>query len=75
MYATFKAYDYMEAEHMGVPQEGKRRGMYTDDSQSMLALATSLMESKGVDPQDIATKHWQFYEHTPLRYERSVLSP
>lgn len=66
LYATGQAWDYMPAAHMGVPHLGDRKGMYTDDSQSMLALATSLAQRQKLSPPDAAQKHCQFYFHKPL---------
>jgi len=35
---------------MGVRKLGMRYGMYTDDTQTALALATSLVENQALDP-------------------------
>jgi ADP-ribosylglycohydrolase len=35
---------------MGVRKLGLRYGMYTDDTQTTLALATSIVEKQGLDP-------------------------
>jgi ADP-ribosylglycohydrolase len=64
---------YVPRSHMGVYQLGPRRGMYTDDSQCMLALLSSLVSNKGLDPEDCAMSYALFFQHKPLRgYPRSA---
>jgi len=43
---------------------GLRFGMYTDDTNSTLALATSLIEKKGLDPEYTARKYAEFWRDT-----------
>jgi len=50
---------------MGVPEE--RFGMYTDDTNSTLAIATSLVNISGLDAEDIAKESCKFFQHTPTR--------
>jgi ADP-ribosylglycohydrolase len=45
-----RALSYINATHMGVRKLGMRYGMYTDDTQTALALATSLVENQALDP-------------------------
>ena len=42
-------------------------GMYTDDTNSVLALATSLVRRGGLDPQDAAESYGQFWLSNPER--------
>eukprot|EP00727_Mastigamoeba_balamuthi_P000159 m51a1_g1014 hypothetical protein (321) ;mRNA; f:615444-617931 len=59
--------------HMGVGHLGPRYGMYTDDTQSTLALAASLVERRGLDPQHVASSYSAFFRHQPQRgYPRSA---
>jgi len=44
-----------------------RYGMYTDDSNSMLALCSSLVEKSGLDPEHAAMENCRFFLHTPKR--------
>lgn len=42
---------YINAPHMGVRKLGLRFGMYTDDTQTTLALATSIVENQALVPR------------------------
>ena len=43
-------------------------GQYTDDTNSVLALATSLVQAHGLDPQDVAESYARFWAaHEPER--------
>ena len=44
---------YHSGFHMGVELLGQRRGMYTDDTQTTLALASSLVEEGALHPQKV----------------------
>lgn len=55
--------DFIKATHMGIYHLEPRYGMYTDDTNSVLALATSLVQNQGLDPKDCA----EFYFSEPLR--------
>lgn len=55
--------------HMGIRHAGLRLGMYTDDTNTLLALASALAEQGGlVDAQKIASSYATFFfDHTPQR--------
>lgn len=59
--------NFIYAAHMGVYHLGLRRGTYTDDTQSTLALAWSLVERQGLDPNHVAHAYAEFYHHQPQR--------
>jgi poly(ADP-ribose) glycohydrolase ARH3 len=46
--------DFIAGSHMGIREEGPRCGMYTDDTNSCLALAESVVRCQGVDGADAA---------------------
>jgi poly(ADP-ribose) glycohydrolase ARH3 len=52
---------------MGVYQLGPRKAMYTDDGQSSLALAASIVEKGTVDPLHCAKSYAEFFRHEPTR--------
>ena len=52
--------EFLKGEHMGVPRE-LRKGRYTDDTNAMLALASSLTRKKGLNGWDIAHCNVEFY--------------
>jgi len=53
--------------HMGVRNLGFRYGRYTDDSNSTLAIANSIVDNKGICPQDCALECARWYKHEPKR--------
>jgi poly(ADP-ribose) glycohydrolase ARH3 len=53
--------------HLGVKELGPRRGMYTDDTQSTMALADSLVTQGKLDPEHAAMNFAKFYRHEPKR--------
>eukprot|EP01119_Soliformovum_irregulare_P022107 TRINITY_DN749_c0_g1_i7.p1 TRINITY_DN749_c0_g1~~TRINITY_DN749_c0_g1_i7.p1 ORF type:complete len:392 (-),score=96.82 TRINITY_DN749_c0_g1_i7:699-1874(-) len=59
--------DFVSCVHMGVEMLGKRYGMYTDDTNSTLALAHSLVTNKGLDPGHAAKSYGEFYITTEPR--------
>eukprot|EP01117_Protostelium_nocturnum_P003146 TRINITY_DN1408_c0_g2_i1.p1 TRINITY_DN1408_c0_g2~~TRINITY_DN1408_c0_g2_i1.p1 ORF type:complete len:369 (-),score=86.36 TRINITY_DN1408_c0_g2_i1:65-1171(-) len=59
--------DYVQCAHMGVPTDPFRKGMYTDDSQTSLALASSLVECTGLNPLHAARSYADFYNTRPIR--------
>jgi ADP-ribosylglycohydrolase len=58
---------FQKATHMGIYDLPPRYGMYTDDTNSTLALANSLVEKQFIDPKDIALSYSNFYDHKPKR--------
>ena len=52
--------EFLKGEHMGVPRE-LRKGCYTDDTNAMLALASSLTRRKGLNGWDIAHCNVEFF--------------
>jgi len=56
-----KIRDFVQTVHMGVEELGKRYGMYTDDTNSTLALATSLVQNSGLNPKAVALKYAEFW--------------
>lgn len=52
--------DDVKAPHMGIEELGPRIHMYTDDTNSMLALAYSLVVNEGLKPQHAAQSYAQF---------------
>lgn len=44
-----------------------RFGMYTDDTNSMLSLCSSLVEKSGFDPEHVAMENCRFFLHKPNR--------
>lgn len=66
---------FVPSYHMGANHFGKRYGMYTDDTNSMLALATSLVDCQGLDPKYTARMYVKFYDTIPTRgYPDSALA-
>jgi len=59
--------NFVPCTHMGVRHLGFRYGMYTDDTNNTLALATSLAEKKGIDPADCALQYAKWWQHKPTR--------
>jgi poly(ADP-ribose) glycohydrolase ARH3 len=60
--------DFIAAPHMGIKEEGDRFGMYTDDTNSMLALAQSLVLCGGLNALNAAQLNAQQGLHSiPLR--------
>ncbi|CAF1331614.1 unnamed protein product [Adineta steineri] len=53
--------DDIEAPHMGIPELGPRIHMYTDDTNSMLALASSLVLNSGLKPIHAARSYAIFW--------------
>eukprot|EP01099_Mayorella_cantabrigiensis_P003459 TRINITY_DN2658_c0_g4_i3.p1 TRINITY_DN2658_c0_g4~~TRINITY_DN2658_c0_g4_i3.p1 ORF type:complete len:354 (-),score=72.55 TRINITY_DN2658_c0_g4_i3:366-1427(-) len=53
--------------HMGAHHCGLRIGMYTDDSNALLALASSLVEKKTLDPRHCAYQYAHFWKTPPER--------
>ncbi|CAF1263644.1 unnamed protein product [Rotaria sp. Silwood1] len=53
--------DDVAAPHMGVEELGPRIHMYTDDTNSMLALAHSLVTNRGLKPKHAAQSYAQFW--------------
>jgi poly(ADP-ribose) glycohydrolase ARH3 len=68
--------DFLTATHMGIGHLGPRFGMYTDDTNSTLALATSLVQKQFLDPKHAAESYSTFYFDTkPLRgYPNSAIA-
>ncbi|KAH3744529.1 ADPribosylglycohydrolase superfamily protein [Pelomyxa schiedti] len=67
--------NFYYAAHMGVYNLGLRRGVYTDDTQSALALAWSMVQKGGLDPGHCARAYAEFYRHVPKRgYPASAIS-
>jgi len=58
---------FVPCTHMGVRNLGYRYGMYTDDSNSTLALATSLVSKKAINPADCGLEYAKWWQHTPTR--------
>lgn len=52
--------DFEAARHLGI-RGIQPAGQYTDDTNSVLALATSLVGKKGLDPQDAAETYARFW--------------
>lgn len=59
--------DFLSAKHMGIYHLEPRFGMYTDDTNSILALATSLVQNQCLNPKDCAESYSRFYFTEPLR--------
>eukprot|EP01087_Luapelamoeba_hula_P012059 TRINITY_DN3350_c5_g1_i1.p1 TRINITY_DN3350_c5_g1~~TRINITY_DN3350_c5_g1_i1.p1 ORF type:complete len:369 (+),score=60.76 TRINITY_DN3350_c5_g1_i1:277-1383(+) len=60
--------DMIAGPHLGVGiSGGPRRGMYTDDTNSMLALAESLVSKQTLDVSDIATAYVRYWRSSPVR--------
>jgi len=59
-------WDFVEGKHMGIKDE-LRYGMYTDDTNSMLALCASLIEKSALNPEHIALENCRFFQHLPTR--------
>jgi len=57
--------DYKHGKHMGLTEV--RKGMYTDDTNSTLALASSLVENKGLLPSHAAMQYAKFWKLKPIR--------
>eukprot|EP01121_Diplochlamys_sp_Union-15-3_P013282 TRINITY_DN409_c0_g1_i4.p1 TRINITY_DN409_c0_g1~~TRINITY_DN409_c0_g1_i4.p1 ORF type:complete len:346 (-),score=65.15 TRINITY_DN409_c0_g1_i4:86-988(-) len=57
--------DFKYGKHMGLKEV--RKGMYTDDTNSTLALASSLVENKGLVPSHAALQYAKFWKMTPIR--------
>jgi ADP-ribosylglycohydrolase len=53
--------DDIKAPHMGIPEMGPRIHMYTDDTNSMLALAHSLVVDDGLKPKHAARSYAEFW--------------
>jgi ADP-ribosylglycohydrolase len=53
--------DDIKAPHMGIPEMGPRIHMYTDDTNSMLALAHSLVVNDGLKPKHAARSYAEFW--------------
>jgi ADP-ribosylglycohydrolase len=53
--------DDIAAPHMGIPELGPRIHMYTDDTNSMLALAHSLVVNEGLKPIHAAKSYAEFW--------------
>ena len=53
--------DFLLEKHMGLPHLPPRKGMYSDDTNSTLALAASLVEEKQLDPKMCALKYTEFF--------------
>ena len=53
--------DDIAAPHMGIPELGPRIHMYTDDTNSMLALAHSLVVNGGLKPIHAARSYAEFW--------------
>mmetsp|Transcript_9609 Transcript_9609/g.23645 ORF Transcript_9609/g.23645 Transcript_9609/m.23645 type:complete len:336 (+) Transcript_9609:225-1232(+) len=66
-YGPARVRSFVPCTHMGVRHLGGRYGMYTDDTNSTLALAESLAERKAVDPADCARKYAEWWQHKPVR--------
>ena len=62
-----KLRDFMTGTHLGIWQEGDRKGMYTDDSSSVLALARSLIRCNGLDPTDVSKSYAEWWLLAPFR--------
>jgi len=58
-------WDFVEGKHMGVKEP--RYGMYSDDTNSTLALCSSLVEKSVLDPAHVALENCRFYQHLPPR--------
>jgi ADP-ribosylglycohydrolase len=58
-----KLKDFIHAKHMGAI--GVRFGMYTDDTNSALALASSIVENKALVPKHAAMQYAKFYKESP----------
>eukprot|EP01080_Neovahlkampfia_damariscottae_P003039 gene3039-5049_t len=59
--------DFISAAHMGIYELGERYGMYTDDTNSTLALATSLVQKQYLDAKHCAESYSKFYFTEPKR--------
>lgn len=59
--------DIIAGLHMGMHQAGLRTGMYTDDTNSTLALAHSLVEKKALVPLHAAHQYGRFWQSEPRR--------
>ena len=57
--------EFLKGEHMGVPGQ-LRKGCYTDDTNALLALASSLTRRKGLDGWDVAHCNVEFYCLSPM---------
>jgi len=57
---------FVKGEHLGVEGE-ERFGMYTDDTNSTLALASSLVTKQTLDPEHIALENANFFMKIPKR--------
>jgi carbohydrate kinase (thermoresistant glucokinase family) len=55
------------APHMGIRELGPRKGMFTDDSNSTLALLDSLVEHKHLHPVRVARNYGCFWRSDPQR--------
>lgn len=60
---------FVPGTHMGIREAGMRIGMYTDDSNTLLALASALVKSHGtIDAELIAREYASFYfDYQPKR--------
>jgi len=59
--------DILAGLHMGMHQAGIRTGMYTDDTNSTLALASSLVEKHALVPLHVAHQYGRFWQSEPRR--------
>ena len=59
--------DFIKAKHMGIYDLEERYGMYTDDTNSTLALATSLVQKQYLDAKHCAESYSKFYFTPPKR--------
>jgi len=62
-YGTLR--DFVKGKPLGIDEE--RCGMYTDDTNSTLAAACSLVNQSGLDAEDMALENCRFYLHIPTR--------
>jgi len=58
---------FMPGKHMGLYNLPNRWGMYTDDTNSTLALASSLVDNQGLWPLHAAHQYGRFWISEPIR--------
>jgi len=57
--------DFVKGKQLGVSEE--RYGMYTDDTNSTLSVASSLVLKSGLDAEHMALENCNYFGHTPTR--------
>jgi len=59
--------NFLPGQHMGLYHLPQRWGMYTDDTNSTIALASSILQNKGLWPLHVAHQYGRFWRSLPIR--------